>query len=124
MSEIMRALHRFFTALGVNSYPAGQVPLGAAFPFMTWEAVAGRFGQKCAVTATAWYDGANANILRASFLDRVMAAIPEEGVKLSLSGGFLLMERGGDFIQLTDDPAHPGVLGGRIRLTLRRYGAA
>ena len=123
MVEMMQALHRFFSKLRVNCYPAGQVPPGAAFPLLTWEAVAGRLGHASAVTATVWYDGADANYLRASMLDQVLSLIPEEGARVDMPKGFLLVERGSDFIQLTTDPAHPGLLGGRIRLNLRRYGA-
>ena len=123
MVEIMQALNRFFAALHINCYPAGQVPPGAAFPFLVWEAAAGRLGHAAAITATVWYDGTEANSLRAYFLDRVMSLIPEDGAKISMTNSFLLIERGSDFIQLITDPAHPGYLGGRIRLTLRRYGA-
>ena len=123
MTEMMKALHIFFLKLSIPSYPAGQVPVSAKFPLLTWEAAAGRFGHACAITATAWFDSTNANMLRAAFLDRVLTAVPEAGVKLPLADGFLLMERGSDFLQLVSDPAHPGLLGGRIRLTLRRYGA-
>ena len=124
MTEVMRALNRFFDSLGLPSWPAGQIPPGTALPLLTWEAVAGRFGHGCAVTATAWFDGPDANILRAAFLDTVLEALPEGGLRLPMAEGFLLLERSGDFLQNVSDPAHPGLLGGRIRLTLRRYGAA
>ena len=119
----MRALSSFFASLGIASYPAGQVPTGAAFPLLTWEATAGRFGHSCAITATAWFEGEDANILRAAFLDTVLEALPEGGLRLEMPRGFLVAERAGDFLQNVYDQAHPGLLGGRIRLTLRRYGA-
>lgn len=123
MTELMRALNRFFDALSVPSWPAGQIPPGVGFPLLTWEVAAGRFGYACSLTAAAWFDGPDANILRAAFLDTVLEAVPESGLRLPLAEGFLLLERGGDFLQNVHDPAHPGLLGGRIRLTLRRYGA-
>lgn len=120
----MQALAAFFSSLGVKSYPAGQVPPGASLPLLTWEAAAGRFGEEAAVTATGWFDGPDANLLRAAFLDTVLDALPEGGLRLPCAQGLLLLERGGGFLRCIADPAHPGLLGGTIRMTLRRYGAA
>lgn len=123
MSEMIRALQAFFAELGLPAYPVGQVPAGAALPLLTWEMAAGRFGAATSVTATAWFDGEGAHILRAAFLDDMLDAVPEAGARVPADHAVLLLERGGDFIAPVTDPAHPGLLGGRVRLTLRRYGA-
>lgn len=124
MRDAIRAMQAFFASLGIAAYPAGMVPPRAALPLLTWEMACGRFAASTAVTATAWFDGPDANILRAAFLDTVLDALPERGLRLPCEGAVLLLERGGDFLTPVTDPAHPSLLGGRIRLTLRRYGAA
>lgn len=124
MSETLRALQRFFASFGMAAYPAGMVPAGAALPLLTWETSAGRFAAASQVTATAWFDGTDANILRAAFFDTVLDYVPESGIRLPAGRALLLLERGsGDFLIPVTDPTHPGLLGGRVRLTLRRYGA-
>ncbi|MBR4082532.1 MAG: hypothetical protein IKK21_12175 [Clostridia bacterium] len=124
MSDALRALQAFFSSLGITACPAGQAPPGAPLPLLLWEMSAGRFAVASQVTATAWFDGPDANILRAAFLDTVLDALPESGLRLPAERALLYLERSsGDFLTPVTDPAHPGLLGGRIRLTLRRYGA-
>ena len=124
MTETLRALQRFFASFGMAAYPAGTVPAGAALPLLIWEMAAGRFAAASQVTATAWFDGPDANILRAAFFDTLLDYVPEAGVRLPAGDALIMLERGsGDFLTPVTDPAHPWLLGGRVRLTLRRYGA-
>ena len=123
MTDLTRAVQAFLASLGVAAYPAGLVPPGAALPLLTWDMRVARFGERGTITATAWFDGPDRHILRAAFLDTALEAVPEGGLRLALPGGFVLLERGSDFLAPVTDPAHPHLAGGTVRLTLRRFGA-
>jgi len=122
MREALAALQAFWSGFGMAAYLAGQVPPGAALPYVTYEARLGGFGQAARCLGTGWFTGEGANRARADFLAAVEARVPEGGLRLPLPGGMLVLERGGEgFLTLAEEESTPRVCGGRALLTARRY---
>jgi hypothetical protein len=132
MTEITRALWAFWGQFEANGHPltayqTGAVPDGAALPYVTFSPAQTAAFDTLPLVATLWvrHDGENtapATALAAAWMDAVSAAIPQEGVRLDLHNGFLILDRGsGDFLSMTSDPEDKNVLGARVGYEIRYY---
>lgn len=119
-----RSLVAFLKETGLPVYLAGQVPKGAAFPYITLTAAYAPFAQAAAVTVTAWFCEANAHTRCIELLDALCTAIPEGGTLLHYHGGMAVIRRaGGSFATLVNDEHIRDACGGRMRLNIHLYDA-
>lgn len=121
MTGIARALTAFWGGLGLPCYESGQVPAGAAFPYLVFDVKAAPFGQTAALTATGYFRAGDADVRRAEFLNRAGEAVPEGGTLLTREDGLILLTRAGEFLSCVREPGDRAVLGGRIRVEARYY---
>lgn len=129
----MRALHEalmeFWGGFGVPVFVAGHVPDGQAFPYITIEIVQGDAFSSTVLTAFNWhkYDPAAEHVgltmaSRADLMDEIARAIPAQGTRLPVAGGFCVLSRNeADFQTYYDDPEDETVLGGRTSYEIRFY---
>lgn len=123
MKALMAAMEAFWRGFGMAAYLAGQVPAGAQMPYVTYEVRGGGFGEAMACIGTGWFRGEEANAARAAFLTEVEKRVPECGAVMALEGGVAVVERGsGGFLALVEEEALPRICGGRVMVTVRRYG--
>ena len=125
MNNITTALFRFWGQFGVAAYLAGQVPDDAAFPYITFDPVAGDAFGTSILTAHNWHkvkDGTSVNDERAALLDKIAEAIPNKGVRLPLERGFMVLRRNADnFQSYYDDPEAADIKGGRTSYEVYYY---
>lgn len=115
-----RSLVAFLKETGLPVYAAGQVPRGAAFPYITLTCAYAPFAQSAGVTVTAWFLGDYAGCV--GLMDQLCAAIPQQGVLLRYRGGMAMLHRmAGSAITLVGDEADRRLIGGRMRLNVHLY---
>lgn len=126
MHDLQQALAAFWGQFA-PAYLAGQVPDGARFPYITFDAVRPDALGAAPLAAILWCrrgSGVDAQAQRAQILDRIAAAIPVEGNRLAVGNGFVLLERNGSqFQSIYNDPEDRGVIGGRTAYILRYFNA-
>ena len=107
---------------GLPVYAAGQVPDGAAFPYIILSCAYAPFAQTAAVTATAWFREPQAHARCVALMDTLCGMIPPQGVLLRFRGGMAVLHRAAEgFVTLTADETDPTAIGGRMRLQVRLY---
>lgn len=120
LQRYQRSLVAFLKETGLPVYAAGQVPKGAAFPYMTLTCAYAPFAQSAGVTLTAWFLGDHAGCVQ--LMDRLCAAIPPQGVLLRYRGGVaMLHQMSGSAITLVGDESDSRLVGGRMRLNVHLY---
>lgn len=118
-----------YASAAVPAYEIGNVPDNAAMPYITYEVGAGAILSAGFLTAFVWVkraSGYDAQVVRATILDSIAAAIPEAGLRLDLANdaGMVTLERNGaGFLQYYDDPTDTSVLGGRVSVEAHYYPA-
>ena len=124
MKLYQKSVVAFLKETGLPVYLSGQVPAGAAFPYITLTTAYAPFAQSAGLTVTAWFREDRAHTRCIELLDQLCAAIPEEGTLLRYHGGMALLRRAaGSFITLTGDEQDRRVLGGKMRLNVHLYDA-
>lgn len=124
MKQYQKSVVAFLKQTGLPVYTTGQVPSGAAFPFITLTTAYAPFAQSAGITVTAWFREEHAHTRCVEMLDALCAAIPEEGVLLHYHGGMAVLRRAaGSFITLVNDETDRSILGGRMRLNVHLYDA-
>lgn len=123
MTGLKQALQAFWGGFGVPAYLSDSVPSGAAYPYITYEAVQPAALGFTVLTATGWHSKApSGNLERTALMDSIAAAIPDEGVLLPVDGGFLALYRNdSNFQSDVRDEDDDTVLGGRTSYVLRFY---
>lgn len=122
MSDILAALHAFWAQFGVPAYLDDQVPADAQYPYITYSAVAGGAFTASVLTAFAWYKGGTAvNTQRREIADKIASAIPNQGAKIALADGLLVLDRGSDFQMTYQDPEDEDVIAVRTSVEVRYY---
>lgn len=132
IQEITAALWKFWRQFELNgeeviAYQSGAVPSAAAFPYVTFDAPRAETMGTLPLTAVIWcrHDGDNvapAIAQRLAFWEAVEKALPDGGVTLPLSIGFLMLRRGsGDFLYPVTDEEDNTVLGGRVGYEVTYY---
>lgn len=127
ITSINTALMAFWSQFGVPVFLSGHVPQGTAYPYITIDIKTGAFGTTTTLTAFDWHKIspttglAAANTERANLMDQIAAAIPNQGTRIPITGGFIKLERNDSaFQEYYDDPEDDTVLGGR-NAYLARY---
>lgn len=124
MKLYQKSVVAFLRETGLPVYATGQVPSGAAFPFITLTTAYAPFAQSAGLTVTAWFRGEQAHTRCLEVMDALCAAIPEEGTLLRYQGGMAVLRRAaGSFITLVNDEDDRSLLGGRMRLNVHLYDA-
>ena len=134
MTAIHTALQTFwggfsYSAAAIPAYETGNVPDGAVLPYITYEVASGAMLGAGFLTAFVWVknvSGADSQVKRAAILDLIAAAIPDEGITLTLTGGhgsIALYRNDAGFLSYYDDPTDMSVLGGRISVEAYYYTA-
>ena len=132
MTAIHAALQAFWGGFSyggavIPAYESGNVPDSATLPYITYEVAAGAMLGAGFLTAFVWVknaSGTDAQAKRAAILDLIAAAVPDEGITLTLTGGhgsIALYRNDAGFMSYYDDPADMSVLGGRISLEAHYY---
>lgn len=122
MQRYQRSLVSFLKEAGLPVYTLGQVPGGAAFPYITLACAYAPFAQSAGVTLTAWFLNDHAGCVR--LMDTLCAAIPQQGILLRYKGGMAMVHRAaGAFVTLVGDESDSRLVGGRMRLNVHLYDA-
>ena len=132
MTAIHTALQAFwggfsYSGAAIPAYEQGNVPDGSALPYITYEVSSGAMLGTGFLTAFVWVlnvSGTDAQAKRAAILDLIAAAIPDEGIMLTLTGGhgsIALYRNNAGFMSYYDDPTDTSVLGGRVSLEAHYY---
>ena len=130
MTGLHTALQTFWSGFtngdaAIPAYPTDNVPEGAVFPYITYDAVQGAYFGTTILTAFVWVQKTGTwAALRASILDQIAAAIPEGGTVLQFSGGAVILSRNtAEFMGYYGDPADANVTGGRISYEIAYFNA-
>lgn len=140
MREMHKAMFQFwrkFTYDGnpIPAFPTGRVPEGQEFPYLTFEVVEGEYFSTAFPSAFLWCQkpsDVNMNVQdqRATLMDQVAEAIPQEGVWLTFPGGGVLLRRNGPnwlsyYDPKTEDnvesPTGEPIIGGRISYSVQFF---
>lgn len=125
ISDVHRALYAFWSSFGIPAFLSGKVPDNTTFPYITFEVLDGESLSKNVLTAFVWCkaeSGENVNAQRASYLDRIAEAIPENGAVVYLREGMLALYRNeSGFLSYYDDPNDGSVVGGRVSYQVNFY---
>ena len=132
MTAIHTALQTFwggfsYSAATIPAYETGNIPNNAVLPYITYEVASGTMLGAGFLTAFVWVQktsGTDAQAVRAAILDLIAAAIPDEGITLTLANGhgsIALYRNDAGFMSYYDDPTDTSVLGGRISLEAHYY---
>lgn len=120
LQRYQRSLIAFLKETGLPVYVAGQVPKGAAFPYITITCSYAPFAQSAAVTLTAWFFGDHAGCMQ--LMDQLFAAIPPQGVLLHYRGGMAMLHpMSGSAVTLVSDESDSRLVGGRMHLNVHLY---
>lgn len=101
-----QALQEFFSSFGLTAYPSTAIPSDAAFPFLTYEAAFGGYGDAPALTVNLWYYTESEAIPNAK-AQEISARIGLGGMMLPCDGGAIWIRRGSPFAQAIRDEADP-----------------
>ena len=118
MTVTYQTITNFLSRTGLPVYLLGQVPDGAAYPYMVYSLTTAPFGRSGSCEVTGWFRGGDANALSAAFLDRLTALLPESGVLLALPQARLALYPA-EVSTVRDKDA----IGGRMTLEARSYAA-
>jgi len=131
MTGLHTALQTFWSQFtygaAIPAYPSDNVPDTAVYPYITYEVVEGAMLGAGFLTAFVWVQktsGVDAQAVRAAILDLIAAAIPDEGITLTLTGGhgsIALYRNDAGFMSYYDDPTDTSVLGGRVSVEAHYY---
>jgi len=107
--------------------PVTGNPIPTPYPYITYEVAQGAYFGATVLTAFVWVQktsGVDAQAVRAAILDLIAAAIPDEGITLTLTGGhgsIALYRNDAGFMSYYDDPTDTSVLGGRVSVEAHYY---
>lgn len=130
IAEIARALWDFWAQFSINGTPipvfqSGGVPDGQEFPYITFDTSRPDTMNTMPLTAFGWFrntDRAVSFAQRLAWWEAVEKAIPEQGVCLPLSVGFLMIWRGsGDFLTPGTDEEDKTLIFGRVGYEVTFY---
>lgn len=97
-----QALEKFFNSFGIPAYPVTSVPTTETFPYMTYEAVTGFWGNQSGITVNLWYYTESEALPNAK-AEEIGSAIGDGGVMLPYDGGAIWVRRGDPWCQPIED---------------------
>ena len=122
LAQYQKSVADLLRQTGLPVYAAGQVPCGAAFPYIVLICAYAPFSHPASVAATAWFREPQAHARCVALMDALCGMIPASGVLLRFRGGMAVVHRAAEnFITLAVDETDPSAVGGRMRLTVRLY---
>lgn len=93
------ALQKFFSGFGIPAYPSTSVPEAAEYPYLTYDARYGAFGDgEQAITVNLWY-WTNSEATPNAKAQEISERIGYGGRTISCDGGFIWLKRGSPFCQ-------------------------
>lgn len=123
MTELQRALCAFWGSFRYGgarlpAYAQESVPRGVPLPYLTFETRKIAAMQATSTAAIAWVDAESVGERETALMDAFARAIPEDGARLNVPGGFLMLYRASSFLSLIPDMEQSGqpgrVLGIRV----------
>lgn len=91
---IAAALYEFFSSFGIDAYPNNSVPDKAKFPWLTYEATLGNWGDApVSIGVNLWYHTESEAVPNAK-VKQISDAIGNGGVMLKCDDGAIWVKRG------------------------------
>lgn len=111
------AMQQFWRQSSLPIYAEGQVPDGASYPYLTWQAQLNGSGQTHTLRVTCWYaqDWAGCTAM----LARLTAMLPRQGVLIPIGSGYGLLWREGASAARTAQPGN--ISAGTLSMGMRLY---
>lgn len=100
-----QAIQSFWSSFGIPAYDENTVPTGElqpSYPYITYDAVVGNFGEYESLSASIWYYGTSWSAITTK-LAEITAKIGRGGIMLPVDGGSLWIKRGSPFAQRMSD---------------------
>ena len=102
MYRTAAALKTFFSGFGLPAYAADSVPDDVELPYITYSISVPEWNQKASLNAQVWdRTTSNAGIIRVA--DQITAAIGENGIRIPVDGGYLIIWPETPLIQIQVD---------------------
>ena len=102
MYRTAAALKTFFSGFGLPAYAADSVPDDVELPYITYSISVPEWNQKASLSAQVWdRTTSNAGIIRVA--DQITAAIGENGIRIPIDGGYLIIWPETPLIQIQVD---------------------
>lgn len=112
------ALHAFFNSFGIPFYPSSSVPEDTIFPWGTYDAVFGAWGDEpIAITANLWYRTESEKEPNDK-IKQISAAVGLGGKIVLFDEGAIWIKRGEPFVQNLSDETDDLIKRRYINLTV------
>ena len=104
------ALFEFFNSFGIPGYPTGSVPYETQYPWLTYDAPEGNWGDSSTQTATIdlWYH-TESNALPNAKADEIRQRIGIGGCLIHYEGGAIWLKRGTPWCNTIVDSADDAI---------------
>lgn len=96
------AIHQFWNGFGLEAYEENSVPVGAAFPCITYQLVTDSFDREVAASASLWYRSESWTAINAK-TEEISQKISRGGNVIPCDGGAIWLKRGQPFAQSMGD---------------------
>lgn len=100
-----QALQSFWGSFGIPAYDESTVPTGEnkpAMPYITYDAVVGNLGDRCAMSASIWYRGTSWSEATTK-LTEIASALNRSGKVIPMDEGAVWIKAGSPFAQRMPD---------------------
>jgi len=97
VTNVAKALYRFFSGFGLPAFVENNVPEEATLPYITYQMVVPDWRDTAVMYARVWYRSTSFSAINAK-VDQISAAIGE-GVSIPTSGGAVYLNKGSPFAQ-------------------------
>ena len=111
------ALQFFFSGFGMPAYPANNVPEDTIFPWLTYEAPTGFFGDEASSQVNIWYHTESEAIPNAK-AEEIGKAIGQSGICLSCDDGWIWIKRGSPWCTPLNDETDQNIKRRMLNITL------
>ena len=96
------AIHQFWNGFGLAAYEENSVPVGATFPYITYQLVTDSFDREVTAAASLWYRSESWTAINAK-TEEISQKISRGGRVIPCDGGVIWMKRGQPFAQSMGD---------------------
>ena len=96
------AIHQFWNGFGLAAYEENSVPVGTAFPYITYQLAADSFNREILLTASIWYRSESWAGINAK-TEEISQKISRGGKIIPCDGGAIWLKRGQPFAQSMGD---------------------
>ena len=96
------AIYQFWSSFGLTAYEENSVPVGAAFPYITYQLVTDSFDSEVATSASLWYRSESWTAINAK-TEEISQRISRGGKIIPCDGGAIWLKLGQPFAQNMGD---------------------